>query len=236
MPGAPPLRRAFILGAGLGTRLRPLTERVPKPLLPARGRPLVAFLLDHLAAYGIRKAIVNTHHAAAEWAKAFPEARHGPIALAFRHEPVLLDTGGGLKNVEDFFAGGGAFLVCNGDIATTLPLDAAVAAHRAAGNWATLVLRSGGGPRHVALHPDGRVRDIRGLLGTGAEGRYVFTGIHVLEPSVFAEIPDASPRPIIPLYLDMIRRGRRVGGVILDQGDWRDLGTIGEYRRFASGA
>lgn len=233
MPDAPPIRRAFVLGAGLGTRLRPLTDRVPKPLLPVRGRPLVALALDHLAAFGVREVIVNTHHAAGEWAKAFPEGRHGPIALTFRHEPVLLDTGGGLKNVEDFFAGGGTFLAYNGDIFADLPLAAAVAAHRAAGNTVTLVLRSGGGPRHVALHPDGRVRDIRGLLGTGAEGKYVFTGIHVLEPAVFREILDVSPRPIIPVYLDMVRRGLPVGGVVLDAGAWRDLGTIEDYRKFA---
>ena len=232
MPEVPPIHRAFVLGAGLGTRLRPLTDRIPKPLLPVRGRPLVTLALDHLAAFGVREVIVNTHHAASEWMKAFPEGRHGPLALTFRHEPVLLDTGGGLKNAEDFFNGGGTFLACNGDIATTLPLAAAVAAHRAAGNVVTMVLRSGDGPRHVALHPDGRVRDIRGLLGTGAEGKYIFTGIHVLEPSIFREIPDASPRPIIPVYLDMIRRGLRVGGVVLDEGDWRDLGTIEDYRRF----
>jgi NDP-sugar pyrophosphorylase family protein len=235
MPEAPPIRRAFVLGAGLGTRLRPLTEKTPKPLLPARGRPLVAFALDHLAGLGVRKAVVNTHHAAGEWAKAFPDGRHGAMALEFRHEPVLLDTGGGLKNVEDFFTGGGTFLAYNGDLVTDLPLAAAVAAHRAAGNTVTMVLRSGGGPRHVALREDGRVRDIRGLLGTGAEGRYVFTGIHVLEPGVFREIPDASPRPIIPIYLDMVRRGLPVGGVVLDEGEWRDLGTLEDYRRFAGG-
>lgn len=235
MSGAPPIRRAFLFGAGRGMRLRPLTESIPKPLLPARGRPLVVFALEHLAEFGVRDVVINTHHAAGEWARTFPEGRHGPLTLTFRHEPVLLDTGGGLKNVEDFFAGGGTFLAYNGDVFTTLPLAAAVAAHRAAGNTVTMVLRSGGEPRHVALHPNGRVRDLRGLLGTGAEGKYVFTGIHVLEPTVFREIPDASPRPIIPVYLDMIRRGLPVGGVVLDEGEWRDLGTIEDYRRFAAG-
>lgn len=227
------ISHAFILGAGLGKRLRPLTENLPKPLLTVGQRPMVAHALDHLAGIGVREAIINTHHAAARWAEHFPQNEYAGIRLAFRHEPVLLDTGGGLKNVEDFLQGHGTFLAYNGDILTSLPLEKAVEHHQRAGNLATLILRSGGGPRHVALDADGRVADIRGLLGTGQTGAFLFTGIHVIEPLIFQHIPRVEIQSIITIYLNLIRQGERIGGVVLDEGDWTDLGTVAEYQRLS---
>src|ERR1041385_4856 len=91
----PSIKQAFILGAGLGTRLRPLTEHLPKPLVPVGGRPLVKYALRHLAGVGVREVIINTHHAAEHWRKAFPSGEYEGIRLTFRHETVLLETGGG---------------------------------------------------------------------------------------------------------------------------------------------
>ncbi len=230
-PTPPDIHRAFILGAGLGTRLRPLTKKLPKPLLPLGGRPMVTRALEHLAALGIRDVIINTHHAAVEWTRAFPNGGWRGTRITLRHEPVLLDTGGGLKNVQDFLSGHGTFLIYNGDVVSTLPLACAIKAHRQSGNLVTLVLRSDGSPRHVTLDAQGRIADIRGLLGTGHPGEFLFTGIHVVEPEVFNHIPDASPRSIIPIYLDLIRAGQRLGGVVLDEGEWSDLGTLAEYEQ-----
>lgn len=231
MTSRPPVSRAFILGAGLGTRLRPLTDNLPKPLVPVRGRPLVAWGLEHLAGAGVSEAIINTHHAPDQWKKTFPTSRQGGIRLTFRHEPVLLDTGGGLKNVEDFLAGHGTFLIYNGDILTSLPLDRAIAHHQREANLATMVLRSTGGPLHVALGGDGRISDIRGMAGTGRPGTFLFTGIHVVEPEIFRHIPEVRVESIITIYLDLIRKGGRIGGVVLDEGEWSDVGTKAEYER-----
>ena len=94
-------KTAFILGAGLGTRLRPLTEKCPKPLLKIGGRPIITYAMDHLMKVGVDRFIVNTHHASEIYLEAFPDRGWGGVPIIFRHEPVLLETAGGLKNIED---------------------------------------------------------------------------------------------------------------------------------------
>jgi len=217
--------KAFVLGAGLGTRLRPLTEKRPKPLVPLYGKPLITFALDHLIASGIESFAVNTHHC--------PEAYH-PVGssyrghpLAFRHEPVLLDTGGGIKNVEDLL-GDEPFLVYNGDVLADFPLRPAIDRHLSSGNPATLILRSSGGPLHVQCR-DGRVCDIRNMIGHSDAPPFVFTGISILSPEIFRHIPAGEILSIIPVYLSLIRAGLTVGGTVVDGGLWFDIGTRDAY-------
>jgi len=229
-PNRPP-QRAFILGAGLGTRLRPLTSNLPKPLVPIGDKPLVTFAIEHLAKNGIHDVMINTHHAAEKWLQTFPEKKYQDIRLEFRHEPILLDTGGGLKNVEDFFSDESTFIIYNGDILSSLPLDKAIQHHRNQVNLATLVLRSNTEPRHIALGDDGLIHDIRDMLGTGKRGEYLFTGIHIVQKEIFQYIADPTPQSIITIYLELIRKKLRIGGIVLDEGEWSDIGTPAEYGR-----
>jgi NDP-sugar pyrophosphorylase family protein len=97
------IRTSFILGAGLGTRLRPLTDNCPKPLLAAGGRPMITYAMDHLISAGIERFIVNTHYFAEAYHKAFPDRQWRGIPIIFRYEPVLLDTAGGIKNKGSSF-------------------------------------------------------------------------------------------------------------------------------------
>src|SRR5690242_12726955 len=94
------ITQAFVLGAGLGTRLRPLTDDLPKPLVPIFQKPLITFAFDHLIAFGIEKFIVNTHHLPERFAETFLENSYREIPITFVHEPVRLETGGGIKNIE----------------------------------------------------------------------------------------------------------------------------------------
>ncbi len=221
---------AFVLGAGLGTRLRPLTEKLPKPLVPLAGRPLVTYAFDQLQQAGVRKAVINTHHAADNWQKTFPDNTYQNLQLVFKHEPVLLNTGGGIKNVEEFFKNEPSFFVYNGDVLSNLPLDVAWKHHLASQNLATMVLRSSGGPLHVTLDQQGLISDIRGMI-RGKEGKYLFTGIHVIDPKLFSYIPEVKVESIIPIYLRLIQEGLRIGGVVIDQGEWHDIGSIAEYEK-----
>ena len=233
-PRPPTLKQAFVLAAGLGTRLRPLTEHLPKPLVPIGLKPLVTFAFDHLIAeLGVEEFIVNTHHCAEAYAEAFPTGEYRGRPLRFRHEPVLLDSAGGVKNVADLLdPGAGTLMVYNGDILTDLPLGPALAHHRAAGNEVTLVLRSLDGPKHVAWNPaSGRVLDIRDRLGTGHPSEYALSCGYFIEPAFLARVPAGVPASVIPIFLDMIRRGERIGGTLADEGQWRDLGTVPEYLR-----
>src|SRR5471030_1102222 len=129
------MERAFVLGAGLGTRLKMLTERRPKPLS--------TFAFDQLLAVGTREIVVNTHHCQHAYETAFPASTYAGAWLIFEHEPLLLETAGGIKNVERYFKGE-PFIVYNGDVLTDVPLEKALEHHRASGNEVTLVLRSHG--------------------------------------------------------------------------------------------
>ena len=224
---------AFVLGAGLGTRLRPLTDDRPKPLVPIVHKPLITFAFDHLHAFGVRRFIVNTHHRPEAYGTLLGEkngrSEYRDCEVVFRHEPELLDTGGGIGNIRDLVADT-PFLVHNGDVLADLPLHRLLEAHHASGNIATLGLRSFGGPCQVQCDPArGRVTDIRGSLGGRTEPAFLFTGIYVLSPEIFAHMPSERIFSIVPIFLDLIRRGASAGGVVLDEGLWFDLGTRASY-------
>ncbi len=232
------VKKAFVLGAGLGTRLRPLTEFLPKPLVPVMGRPLITFAFEHLREAGVDSIMVNTHHCPEAYEHAFPELQSEGVSLTFRHEPVLLETGGGIWNIRDW-VGQETFWVFNGDVFSTLPLERALEQHRREGNLATLVLRSSGGPLQMAMDPkSGRILDIRNRLGVAA-GEFLFSGIYLLEPDIVEAIPAGEKISIVETFLSLIRDGRKIGGVVIDEGIWRDLGNPEEYfrlhREIASG-
>ena len=225
------IRTAFVLGAGLGTRLRPLTDLLPKPLIPVFHKPLITFAFDHLLALGFDQFIVNTHHLAACYDEEFPDYRYGKQEIVFRHEPHRLETGGGIKNIEDLVHGE-PLLVYNGDIMTDLPVERALADHERSGRLVTMVLRSAGGPLQVAFDAtSGQVLDLGSRLGAGAEfPHYLFTGVYILEAEIFAHIPEDQHISIIPILCDLIRdQPGSVGGIVLDEGHWWDLGTPAQY-------
>lgn len=222
------MNRAFVLGAGLGTRLQPLTDQLPKPLIPLFGRPLIEFAFEHLAGIGVQDLVVNTHHRAEQYQQHFPNGKYNELPITFRHEPVLLETGGGIDNVADLLKGE-PFIVYNGDILTDLPLKRLVEAHTNGGHLVTLVLRSTGVARHIALDDDNStVSDIRNMLGTGAEGSHQFTGIYACQPEFLARLEHGTKHSVIPVFLEMIKQ-RELGGVIIDDGEWWDLGSRDAY-------
>ena len=115
------ITQAFVLGAGLGTRLRPLTDELPKPLVPVFGKPLITFAFDHLLAAGVRRFVVNTHHLPELFRDSLGNGTYRSCPLSLVHEPVLLETGGGIKNAEPLLTES-SFLVYSGDVLTDLPL------------------------------------------------------------------------------------------------------------------
>lgn len=234
---------AFVLGAGLGTRLRPLTNDRPKPLVPIFHKPLITFAFDHLRGVGVKRFVVNTHHCPEAYERIIEardnQAVYAECPVTLRHEPVLLDTGGGIRNIEDLVRAD-QFLVHNGDVLADLPLHKLIEEHLSSGNVATLGLRTTGGPAHVQYDPmTRRVTDIRGAVGGRMEPSYLFTGIYVLSAEIFELLPPRGEiASIIPTFLQMIRSKAKIGGVVLDEGLWFDLGTRASYleahRLFAS--
>ena len=216
------MQKAFILGAGLGTRLRPLTDHLPKPLVPLFHRPLAEWAMEACVAVGIGRFAVNTHHLPDAWR----DFGVGNDVTLF-HEPVLLETGGGLKNIATWM-GEDSVLVHNGDIFSTLPLKKLIAAHEVSGLPVTLALRSEGLAKHVALDSSGaRVTDIRRQLGV-AEGTHLFTGIYCVNPDFLKLIPVGEKISVIPSFLELAKSGQ-LGAVVLDEGVWLDLGDRESY-------
>ncbi len=216
------MKKAFILGAGLGNRLRPLTSRLPKPLVPLFHRPLAEWAMAACSQAGIEKFAINTHHLPEAWT----HFGTGNDVTLF-HEPVLLETGGGLKNIADWIAND-SLLVHNGDIFSTLPLEKLIAAHEASGLPVTLALRSDGIARHIALDPSGAlVTDIRKQLGH-TDGTHVFSGIYCVSPGFLDLIPANQKISVIPAFLELAKIGQ-LGAIVLDEGVWLDLGDRESY-------
>jgi mannose-1-phosphate guanylyltransferase len=225
----------MVLCAGLGTRLRPLTDRVPKPAVPVCGIPLVRWSFALLAHAGARRVVVNVHHLPGVMAAAAGEAaRAAGLALSVSREPVLAGTGGALREARALLAGAGAVVVVNGDVLFDVDLAAAVAAHDASGAHATMVLMAmPPGARYATVETDGAgaVRRIAGRFGPGGEGLapWHFTGVHVLSPALLDAVP-ATPfeldvnRHVYPALMERgLVRGFRA------EGYWNDLGTPERY-------
>jgi NDP-sugar pyrophosphorylase family protein len=225
------ITQAFVLGAGLGTRLRPLTDDLPKPLVPIFQKPLITFAFDHLVAAGCSKLVVNTHHRPECFAATFGkgETAYRDVPLTLVHEPVLLETGGGIANVAHLL-GWERFVVYNSDILTDLSLEQLVAAHEQAGNLVTLALRSHGGPQQVGFEAaSGRIIDINNQLGRRVPLAYLFSGVYVVEPELQRWLTPGAKRSIISTFVELIRRDEKIGGVLLDEGQWWDVGTRAAY-------
>lgn len=224
------VKTAFILGAGLGLRLRPLTDHCPKPLLPVRGRPMITYAMDHLLSMGVERFIVNTHHCARSYEDVFPDRVWQGRPVTLRYEPVLLNTGGGLKNIEDLIANDEEIWVYNGDIMTDLPLERLYDAHNAGGKEVTLALRSTGALRNVGLDADGRICDFRFALGAPVVKNCLFTGVYIVNRSFLSRLEPGGRQDIVMVFLNMIRnRPGAVAGVVIDEGDWQDIGSIEAY-------
>jgi mannose-1-phosphate guanylyltransferase len=219
------IKQAFVLGAGLGKRLRPLTENLPKPLVPIFHKPLITFALDHLIDIGIREIFINTHRLPGAFAKAFPENSYAGTPLNFIHEPVLLETGGGIKNIEAQLSRE-PFITYSGDVLTDVRLQPLIDEHFNQGNDVTLALRKTGLGSAIAFRED-RVVDISNRYGI--PGEYDFANIAVWGPSVFARIPPKQNISFIPVLGDWIAQGGKIGGVVLEQGKWFNLGSRAEY-------
>lgn len=149
---------------------------------------------------GIREFIINTHHLAEAWDQAFPERSWNGCPVHFSHEPVLLDSGGGVKKIEPLASAEEPLLVINGDMAATFDLRRVMEDHVRHRPSVTLALRTAGDKRNVGFDPSsGLVTDMRHALGRDP-GSCQFTGAYCMEPEVFSRIPPREAVSIIPVF------------------------------------
>jgi mannose-1-phosphate guanylyltransferase len=230
-------KTAFILGAGLGMRIRPLTERTPKPLLEIGKRPVIAYVMDHLLRIGVDRFIVNTHHCPEVYLEKFPDGQYRNVPITFRHEPVLLDTAGGFKNIEDLIRAEETILCYNGDIIADFPLQDLLRFHDRNQPEATLILRSHGPLLNVNVNDRGEVCDIRHSLHNPGVRSCLFTGIYAIETSMLTHIEAGRIESIISIFLQRIKeKPGSIMGIVLDDGNWQDIGSLAIYERLRAHA
>jgi mannose-1-phosphate guanylyltransferase len=228
--------RAFVMAAGLGTRLRPLTDTCPKPLVPLRGRPMVEYPLDHLAAGGVREAIINIHYLP-EKMRAFAEAWNAAGRqphLSIQDETAkILGSGGGLKlGAPWLFAKGGTALVCNADVIASPDLAALAETHRRLGTLSTLVVtpHPEAGRKYTGL----RVRDEK-IISFEKGGRpdpalMHFPGFYLVEKNAVDRMraPTEEYSVVDELWKPLAAEGKL--GASLYHGEYLDLGTVEDLR------
>ncbi len=227
--------KAMILAAGLGTRLRPLTDTIPKPLLPVGGTPLILWNLLLLRAGGICEVMINLHYLGHLIEEAIGDGSRWDLQVKYSHEPTLLGTGGGINAAKWFFEDQ-SFLVINGDTLIGLDVKALREFHRTHGGVATLVLRDDPqAARWGAVESDAQNRILRingrGLShadSTGSPIERMFAGVHILHPSVLRDALANTPFSIIDSYTNELARGSVMFGMV-HAGYWSDIGTVERY-------
>jgi len=217
--------RAMILSAGLGTRLRPLTDELPKPLMWLGDRPVLGHIAGRLKEAGIEAAVLNTHHLAGAFRPALLAALG--LEITVLEEREILGTAGGVKNAQGAL-GPGAIVVWNGDIVASLDVRGAVEAHGRGGALATLVVAPRPrGQGTVGLGPEGEVVRLRGeLFGTEVSGGD-FLGAQVIGEELRGRLP-RSGCLVGDGYLPALRAGGRIGSS-LHSGAWDDIGSPAAY-------
>lgn len=222
--------RAMVLSAGYGTRLWPLTEDRTKPAIPILGKPLVGYVAEYLAGFGVNEIIVNLHHRPESVREALGNGSKFGVKLRYVEEPEILGTSGALDNAREFFEKD-TFVVVNGKIITDIDLSAAFETHRKREALATLVLIPN--PRRekfsVVETRDGFITGFGGMPTEETIEPLMFTGIHILEPRIFDYIPpNVFSHSTTDVYPQAITSGERVAAHVTT-GKWRELSTLQRY-------
>jgi MurNAc alpha-1-phosphate uridylyltransferase len=208
--------RAMILAAGRGERLRPLTDSIPKALVQAGGKPLIAWHLERLAASGCREAVINVSHLAGQIVERIGNGARFGLSIAYSREAEPLETAGGIAQARPLL-GEAPFLLVNADVYCEVDFRRLLA-HDLGGRLAHLVLVPN--PAHRA-GGDFTLED--GRVGNGSGARYTYAGIAVMAPALVADVRPGEKAPLAPLLRAGAERGLISGE--LHRGAWQDVGT-----------
>ncbi|MGA3135647.1 MAG: nucleotidyltransferase family protein [Terracidiphilus sp.] len=231
--------KAMILAAGLGTRLRPLTDDRPKALVTIAGRTLLEIALLRLRSFGVSQAIVNAHHYAEMIVEYLKANGNFGMRIEVSREEELLDTGGGLKKAAHFLGGSlqEPFIVHNVDVLSAIDLGRMMQFHTEQGALATLAVQERESSRHLLFDEQAQLCGRRAGRAPEAEEVQIelvrpaaelqalaFCGIHVISPQIFAKMEEEGAFSIIAAYLRLVAQGEKIIAFRADECYWRDLG------------
>ena len=228
----------MILAAGLGTRLRPLTDNTPKALIPVRGKPLLYYLIKRLKKAGVNEIIINVHHHASQIID-YVKKNDFDIRIEISFEKTLLDTGGGLKKSAWFFDDKQPFILHNVDVLSSIDLTKMMKFHEHQNVLATVAVKKRDTSRHFLFDSDDY------LVGwTSAESgetilrrdlvnslqKLSFLGVHVISPEIFRHLPQDKIFSIINVYLDLAQIPKAICAYHCDDAFWLDLGKLSNLK------
>jgi mannose-1-phosphate guanylyltransferase len=220
--------KAFVLAAGLGTRLHPLTAHIPKPLIPVLNIPSLFYTVSLLKQAGISEIICNIHHHAESIRSVIEESNLPGVHITFSEEPIILGTGGGLKKCEKLLEGED-FVLVNSDIITDIDFNALVQYHQQSGRPGTLTLYAA--PDAVTIGSvgveGGLIKDFRNRRNTGLLSSFIYTGTAVLSPDIFRFMTEEYSSIVDTGFTGLIDHGGL--GCYEHKGLWMDIGTMQSY-------
>ncbi len=225
--------KAMIFAAGLGTRLRPLTDKTPKALVEINGTPLLAILIGRLKQFGINEIIINVHHLAGQIIDFIAARNQFDIRIEISLEDQLLDTGGGLKKAAWFFDDGKPFLLHNVDVLTDLNIPDMLNAHQQNSSLATLAVRQRDTSRYFLFNTQQKLCGWESIdpyekrLVVPDESQLIrssFMGVHIISPEIFDYFGQRPVFSIVDAYLEIAAKGKTISGFPADQYAWIDLG------------
>ncbi len=229
--------KAMVLAAGLGTRLRPLTDDRPKALVTVAGRTLLEMVLTRLRSFGVREVIVNVHYQAEMLCEYLDANQNFGMRIEISREKNLLDTGGGLKQAAGFFLEGGKslnepFLLHNVDVLSSIDLGDMMRHHRETHALATLAVQKRETSRYLLFDEHGQLcgrradREAKDEMARSASvvQPLAFSGIHVISPRLLTEMREEGTFSIIDAYLQLAAQGEKIAAFRADDYYWRDLG------------
>lgn len=220
--------KAMIMAAGFGTRLRPLTDSIPKALVPVVNRPVLERNIEYLINYGIKDIIINAHYHANQVQEFVSAFKTPNVNLSISFEEEILGTGGGIANCREFLEDN-TFIVINSDILTNINLDEVLKDHKKSGDIVTMVLHNYPFFNQIDIGD----QKVKAIHKTAAQGRLAFTGIHVLEPEIFGLLPVEKEYSdiISACYKPMLESGRKINAFTATDHYWYDIGTIESYKK-----
>lgn len=225
--------KALILCAGLGTRLKPLSEQLPKALFPILGKPLLAFIISHLQDTGVEKIAINTHHLPQMIETFFEHQSCLKSKIHISYESEILGTGGAISQLKDFFHEEEYFILYNGDIFTNIELKPVIRKHATERALITMILHNRSPQNNVVINKQGEIIDLRGMLGVSPSppnSSLAYTGISILGREFLNYCPEKNFCDLIEILVNIIRDKRgKVIGYIAKNSYWQDIGTIEGY-------